>query len=78
MYAYTKMPQPPAPSNPEEASRWEHTRHRRAMMEGRWTLTFDQDNFTWQAIQYEDEDDPHGILECEGTWDRQGYFARFR
>ena len=48
------------------------------MMEGRWTLTFDQDNFTWQAIQYEDEDDPHGILECEGSWDRQGYFARFR
>lgn len=37
MYAYTKMPQPPAPSNPDEASRWEHTRHRRAMMEGRWT-----------------------------------------
>lgn len=37
MYAYTKMPQPPAPTNPDEASRWEHTRHRRAMMEGRWT-----------------------------------------
>jgi len=37
MYAYTKMPQPPAPSNPDESARWEHTRHRRAMMEGRWT-----------------------------------------
>lgn len=36
MYAYSKMPQPPAPSNPEEASRWEHTRHRRALKEGRW------------------------------------------
>jgi hypothetical protein len=30
------MPTPPAPSNPEEAMRWEHTRHRRALMEGRW------------------------------------------
>jgi hypothetical protein len=37
MYAYTKMPQPPAPSNPDEAARWEHTRHRRALMEGRWS-----------------------------------------
>ena len=37
MYAYTKMPQPPSPSNPDEASRWEHSRNRRAMMEGRWT-----------------------------------------
>lgn len=36
MYAYTKMPQPPAPSNPDEAARWEHTRHRRALKEGRW------------------------------------------
>jgi hypothetical protein len=36
MYAYSKMPQPPSPSNPEEASRWEHTRHRRALKEGRW------------------------------------------
>ena len=36
MYAYSKMPPPPAPSNPEEAMRWEHTRHRRALMEGRW------------------------------------------
>ena len=36
MYAYTQMPQPPSPTNPEEASRWEHTRHRRALMEGRW------------------------------------------
>ena len=30
------MPLPPAPSNPDEASRWEHTRQRRALMEGRW------------------------------------------
>jgi hypothetical protein len=30
------MPAPPAPSNPEEAARWEHTRHRRALMEGTW------------------------------------------
>lgn len=36
VYAYSKMPTPPAPSNPEEAMRWEHTRHRRALMEGRW------------------------------------------
>ena len=36
MYAYSKMPQPPAPSNPDEAARWEHTRHRRALMEGMW------------------------------------------
>jgi hypothetical protein len=36
MYAYTQMPQPPSPTNPEEASRWEHSRHRRALMEGRW------------------------------------------
>lgn len=36
MYAYSKMPLPPAPSNPDEAARWEHTRHRRALMEGRW------------------------------------------
>lgn len=36
MYAYSKMPIPPAPSNPSEASRWEHTRNRRALMEGRW------------------------------------------
>ena len=38
------------------------------MMEGRWTLTFDQENFKWTAIQYEDEDDPHGTFELEGTW----------
>jgi hypothetical protein len=36
VYAYSKMPQPPAPSNPDEAARWEHTRHRRALMEGMW------------------------------------------
>ena len=36
MYAYSKMPTPPAPSNPSEAMRWEHTRHRRALMEGTW------------------------------------------
>lgn len=30
------MPLPPAPSNPDEAARWEHTRQRRALMEGRW------------------------------------------
>jgi len=36
MFAYGQMPIPPAPSNPEDAARWEHTRHRRALMEGRW------------------------------------------
>lgn len=36
MYAFSRLPQPPAPSNPEEAARWEHTRHRRALMEGTW------------------------------------------
>jgi hypothetical protein len=36
MYAFSRMPDPPAPSNPEEAARWEHTRHRRALMEGTW------------------------------------------
>lgn len=36
MYAHQTLPMPPAPSNPEEARRWEHTRHRRALMEGRW------------------------------------------
>jgi len=36
MYAFSRMPAPPAPSNPEEAARWEHTRHRRALMEGTW------------------------------------------
>ena len=36
MYAYSRMPTPPAPSNPSEAMRWEHTRHRRALMEGTW------------------------------------------
>jgi hypothetical protein len=37
MYAHQTLPMPPAPSNPEEARRWEHTRHRRALMEGRWS-----------------------------------------
>ena len=37
MYAYSKMPQPPSPTNPDEAARWEHSRHRRALMEGRWS-----------------------------------------
>ena len=36
MYAFSRLPQPPAPSNPEEAARWEHTRHRRSLMEGTW------------------------------------------
>jgi len=36
MFYIGSIPQPPAPSNPEEAMRWEHTRHRRAMKEGRW------------------------------------------
>ncbi len=36
MFAIGSTPIPPAPSNPEDAARWEHTRHRRALMEGRW------------------------------------------
>lgn len=36
MYASQTIPQPPAPGNPDEARRVEHTRHRYAMMEGRW------------------------------------------
>ena len=36
MYANATIPQPPAPGNPDEARRVEHTRHRYAMMEGRW------------------------------------------
>lgn len=36
MYATQTIPQPPAPANPDEARRVEHTRHRWAMMEGRW------------------------------------------
>lgn len=35
-YAHLTLPQPPAPGNPDEARRWEHTRHRRALMEGTW------------------------------------------
>lgn len=36
MYATQTTPQPPAPGNPDEARRVEHTRHCYAMMEGRW------------------------------------------
>ena len=36
MFAAATIPQPPAPGNPDEARRVEHTRHRYAMMEGRW------------------------------------------
>lgn len=36
MYATQTIPQPPAPGNPDEARRVEHTRNRFAMMEGRW------------------------------------------
>ena len=37
MYLHDQStPAPPAPGNPDEARRWEHTRHRRSMMEGRW------------------------------------------
>ena len=36
MHANATIPQPPAPGNPDEARRVEHTRHRYAMMEGRW------------------------------------------
>ena len=35
-YSTTSTPAPPAPGNPDEARRVEHTRHRYAMMEGRW------------------------------------------
>ena len=42
------------------------------MMDERWSLTFDQENFKWTAIQYEDEDDPHGTFELEGTWNLRG------
>lgn len=35
-YAHLTLPQPPAPGNPDECRRWEHTRHRRALMEGTW------------------------------------------
>lgn len=35
-YANLQLPKPPAPGNPDEARRWEHTRHRRALMEGTW------------------------------------------
>lgn len=38
MYAFSRMPSPPAPANPEEAARWNHTRHRRSLMEGTWQL----------------------------------------
>ena len=36
MIATMTAPMPPAPGNPDEARRVEHTRHRYAMMEGRW------------------------------------------
>jgi hypothetical protein len=36
VYSTQTTPQPPAPGNPDEARRVEHTRHRYAMMEGRW------------------------------------------
>jgi hypothetical protein len=36
MNASMTAPMPPAPGNPDEARRVEHTRHRYAMMEGRW------------------------------------------
>jgi hypothetical protein len=36
MNATMTAPMPPAPGNPDEARRVEHTRHRYAMMEGRW------------------------------------------
>lgn len=36
MLAQHSVPQPPAPGNPTEAHRCEHTRARYAMMEGRW------------------------------------------
>lgn len=36
MYAFSRQPQPPAPTNPDEAARWEHTRNRRSLMEGTW------------------------------------------
>lgn len=35
-YSSQAIPQPPAPGNPDEARRVEHTRHRYAMLEGRW------------------------------------------
>lgn len=36
MHATITIPQPPAPGNPDEARRVEHSRHRYAMLEGRW------------------------------------------
>jgi hypothetical protein len=36
MYSTQTTPQPPAPGNPDEARRVEATRHRYAMMEGKW------------------------------------------
>ena len=42
MYAFSRMPQPPAPGNPEEAARWNHTRHRRSLMEGTWQLLLEE------------------------------------
>ena len=42
------------------------------MMEGRWSLTFDQENFKWSAVQFEDDDDLQGTFELEGTWNMEG------
>jgi hypothetical protein len=36
MFQSNQIPTPPAPGNPDEAMRWEHTSHRLALMEGRW------------------------------------------
>ncbi len=36
MYAAATIPQPPAPGNPDEARRVEHSRNRYSMLEGRW------------------------------------------
>ena len=38
-----------------------------------WTLHFDEDQHTWRAVSYEDEDDPVGTIELEGTWDDEGH-----
>lgn len=37
------------------------------MMDGHWSIVFNEEG-TWQAIQYEDEDDPHGTIELEGNY----------
>jgi len=40
------------------------------IMDGRWALYFTDD--TWQAVQFEDEDDPHGDIVLEGPLDPCG------